>query len=287
MVATLHAPAPLPRDQAPPFIDYPDSDGKPMAETDDHYRALTGVRYELEQHLGATGRVAYVGANIFLYYREGDPKRSVSPDVFVALDVQPGRRRTYKLWEEGKMPEVVFEMTSLSTRQEDLGTKLELYQRLGVQEYFLFDPWREHLENPLRTFRRIGSDLIPVVESPVRCLVLDLELHVVDRVLRLKVPGAAGFLLTPEEVSLRAEAESRRADAEAAARKVEFERAEAESRRAEAQSQRAEAQSQRADQQAAARRAESRRADAEAAARLSLEAQLARLQAELEARRVQ
>ena len=255
--AQSHAPPPLRRAQPPRLIHYPDSDGKPMAETDDHYQAMTGVRYELEQHLGATGRVAYVGANIFLYYKEGNPKRSVSPDVFVALDVPPGRRRTYKVWEEGKMPEVVFEMTSPSTRREDLGTKRDLYERLGVQEYFLFDPCPEKQDNQLRLFRRIGPKLMSVIESPVCCLMLGLELHVVEQALRLKVPGVAGFLLTPEE-------QRQRADEEAAARKAESRRAEAESRRAEA---------------------ESRRADAEAAARLSLEAQVVRLQAELEARR--
>ena len=53
-----------------------------------------------------------------------------------------GNRRIYKLWEEGRAPQVIFEVTSRSTRREDLRSKHDLYERLGVSEYFLFDSAR-------------------------------------------------------------------------------------------------------------------------------------------------
>jgi hypothetical protein len=42
----------------------------------------------------------------------------------VVWDIEPKRRRIYKLWEEGKGPTVVFEVTSKSTRREDFGKKM-------------------------------------------------------------------------------------------------------------------------------------------------------------------
>lgn len=44
----------------------------------------------------------YVGANQFLYYVEGDPRRVVAPDLFVVRGVPKlPARGTYKLWKEG------------------------------------------------------------------------------------------------------------------------------------------------------------------------------------------
>ena len=106
----------------------------------------------------------YVAADLLLYYVEGDPKEFVVPDVFVVRGAPKGERRIYKLWEEGRAPDVVFEITSASTRREDLGTKRVLYADLGVKEYFVFDPTGEDLRPPLRAFRLSGSDYQPLKE---------------------------------------------------------------------------------------------------------------------------
>jgi len=74
----------------------------------------------------------------------------VPTDVFVVLGVPKGDRRTFKVWEEGKSPDVVFELTSDSTRREDLGLKRWLYSQLGVREYCLFDPLRQYWQPALR-----------------------------------------------------------------------------------------------------------------------------------------
>jgi len=77
---------------------------------------------------------------MLLYHEEGNPAACVAPDVFVVQGVAKRERCTYRLWEEGQPPAVVFEITSRGTRLEDLGTKRALYAMLGVQEYFLYDP---------------------------------------------------------------------------------------------------------------------------------------------------
>jgi hypothetical protein len=67
-------------------------------------------------------------------------------------------RPSFKTWEERAVPCVVFELTSEKTRDEDQGPKKELYQQLGVREYFLFDPLGEYLERPLIGYRLISGE---------------------------------------------------------------------------------------------------------------------------------
>ena len=131
-------------------IFYPESDGQPMAETDVHRDLMIDLIAMLREYFHDDPQV-YISGNLFLYYQEGNPRRVVAPDVFVVKGIPGGRRRIYKLWEEGRPPDVVFEVTSPSTRGEDLRTKHALYARLGVAEYFLFDPLdREDCGRPSR-----------------------------------------------------------------------------------------------------------------------------------------
>ena len=137
---------------------YPEADGQPMAETDVHRDLMIDLIAMLREYFRDDPHV-YISGNLFLYYEEGNPRRVVAPDVFVVKGVPGGRRRIYKLWEEGQPPDVVFEVTSPSTRGEDLRTKHELYARLGVAEYFLFDPLDEYLRPPFQGYRLTAGPL--------------------------------------------------------------------------------------------------------------------------------
>src|SRR5437879_7353509 len=119
-------------------IVYPESDGKPMAESDLHRDWMVRIIELLKAHF-ADQRV-YVSGNLLVYYVEGDPKRSVAPDVFVVKGLEQRDRRNFKIWEEGKGPDFILENTSKKTRREDKGKKMELYAQLQVPEYFLYDP---------------------------------------------------------------------------------------------------------------------------------------------------
>ena len=119
-------------------IFYPSADGEPVAETFDHLYALLTTLEVIKQYLA--NRQATVLADQFLYYSQGFPKLRVAPDVMVIFDVPPGGRDNYKLWEEGQVPSVIFEMTSAGTQEKDQVFKKMLYEQLGVKEYWLFDP---------------------------------------------------------------------------------------------------------------------------------------------------
>ena len=126
-------------------VEYPESDGKLLGETDAHRREILAIIAMLEQFFAEHANV-YISGNLMLYYEQGNPSAVVSSDVFVVKGVPKHERRTYRLWEEKQPPAVVFEITSRSIRLEDKGNKRALYAMLGVREYFMFDPLEEYLD---------------------------------------------------------------------------------------------------------------------------------------------
>jgi Uma2 family endonuclease len=122
-------------------IEYPESDGRPMGETEVHWKWMVRIHALLTWRYRA--QRVHVGSDLLVYYVEGDPRQYVVPDDFVVKDCDPGLRRTFKVWEEGRAPDVVFEVTSQKTRRKDQHKKPEVYARIGVKELFLYDPTQE------------------------------------------------------------------------------------------------------------------------------------------------
>lgn len=135
---------------------YPTADGKPMAETQTHLWEMMNLITALEDRYRDDPGV-YVVGNMLFYYVQGDPRSVVSPDVFVVKGIPKRVREIYKLWEERKAPCFIIEVTSKSTRNEDLERKRTLYERLGVEEYILHDPLGEYLRPPLQGYRLAGG----------------------------------------------------------------------------------------------------------------------------------
>ena len=108
-------------------IEYPTSDGKPMAETDFHYLLIVALRQMLDFHF-ADEPMVYVSGNLLMYYVRGNKRKHVSPDVFVVKGVKKKKRLYYLTWAERKTPNAIIEVTSKSTRKEDTDTKFVLYR---------------------------------------------------------------------------------------------------------------------------------------------------------------
>ncbi|MBD2776995.1 Uma2 family endonuclease [Iningainema tapete] len=158
-----------------PEIFYPSSDGEPLAETYDHLYVILTTLEVLRQYL--LGRQATVLADQFLYYAEGFPKLRVAPDVMVIYDVEPGGRDNYKIWQEKQVPKVIFEITSKGTQEEDKNAKKNLYEGLEVQEYWLFDPKGEWIEEQLRGYRLRGDSYELITNSQSEALQLRLAVE--------------------------------------------------------------------------------------------------------------
>jgi Uma2 family endonuclease len=169
----------------PPEIDYPDSDGKPMAESDVAGDFLIYSVEALGLYFQNRSDV-YVSGNLFIYYEEGNPKAVVSPDVFVVFGVAKGRRRSYKVWQEGgRVPNFVLEITSKSTVSEDQGSKRGLYAYLGIQEYFQYDPTADYLDPVLVGLTLEGQNYhpLPYLDGPelaIQSPLLGLQLQVIE-----------------------------------------------------------------------------------------------------------
>ncbi|HEV7507380.1 MAG TPA: Uma2 family endonuclease [Thermoanaerobaculia bacterium] len=207
---------PLQRDEY-----YPESDGKPLAETEVHLDEIVYLREALQERFRDVPDV-YVGCDMCFYYIPGRRTIFVAPDLFVVFGVPKLRdgekRRVYKLWEEGRAPQMVIEVTSDSTRDEDLQTKKDLYERLGVQEYFLHDPLGDYLNPRLQGFQLVAGRYKPMdpgKDSSLTSQSTGLLLKPENEGLRL-IDAATGKLFLrsaekdEENARLRAELERRR-----------------------------------------------------------------------------
>ena len=175
---------------------------------------------------------AWVCCDINIYYREGNPRVVVAPDIAVAFGVNTAaveNQSTYKVWEAGAAPSFALEIASHTTYKRDLREKPATFADLGVTEYWRFDPTGgDLLGTPLAgEHRRNGQwEPIPVIaESPGTDGVelrghseaLGLDLCWAPPKLRLYHPATATWLRDHED-----EAAARRA-AEARARATEAE----------------------------------------------------------------
>jgi Uma2 family endonuclease len=189
-------------------IEYPETDGQPMGETDLHRDWMFRI-IDLLKHRYRGQRVYVTGDRLF-YYEEGNPARFVVPDAMVVKDSDPGRRRTFKLWEEKRLPCAVFETTSRYTKREDSTYKPQLYERLRIPEYFLYDPTADYLRPPLQGYRLTDNRYVriePDANGRFLCQELGLWLRLEDGELTMYDCQTGQRLLT--------EAEAERAAAEA------------------------------------------------------------------------
>ena len=85
----------------------------------------------------------FLDSNTILCYDPRNLNVRVSPDVYLAFGVDADairQRKLYLPWEVGKPPDWVLEVASVSTGREDVGRKRAIYARIGVPEYWRFDP---------------------------------------------------------------------------------------------------------------------------------------------------
>ncbi len=232
-------------------VEYPDSDGEPMGETGYHVRASMHLLSALSLFFNGRDDV-YVAGDMFLYYEKGNPSACKAPDVMVIKGVANHERRTFKTWEENAAPCLVFEITSQSSMIDDLATKTALYARLGVREYFVFDPLHEYLRLPFVGFRLEDGAYSPIPADEEGCIYseeLEATLKRDDDLLRIVDPETGRYVPSIKEAARMAREEAERAERESKRAEQESKRAEQESKRAEQESKRAEQESKRAEQE--------------------------------------
>ena len=191
-------------------IYYPESDGKPMGETDYHVQTITYLYQTLSAFFASVTDIKVL-ADIMFYYEEGNPRKVFAPDVMVVKGVGNHPRRSYKLWEEKQFPQVIFEISSRKTWGDDLNKKWFLYQQFGVKEYYIFDPEYDYLPEPLIAYRVKRGELkqIPIKNNRIFSEEIGLEIVDTGEGLRLFNPETKQFMRTlSEEYQAREQAEN-------------------------------------------------------------------------------
>ncbi len=196
----------------PAAVEYPCSDGKIIAEVPRHVDAIFYAMATLRNWFARHDRMQ-VGANMFLYYQEGDNTKRVTPDLFVVKGLKALPEQSFKLWEAGRPPTWILEVASPSTEDRDRGEKQALYASIGVKEY-----WRFHPTGSLKGAQRpktrleggvLGGQGYELLEShrdgSMRSEVLGLDVRGDDRagkhhLLRFRDPETGRDLLTFEEL---------------------------------------------------------------------------------------
>ena len=302
----------------PAELDYPSGDGNPLADNTRQAQAMIEFGAMLKRHYRDRDDVFYA-IDLLVYYSRPRPDLKVAPDALVAHGVPAGHRDSYQVWVEGKVPDFVLEVASPSTAAKDRKEKKALYRRLGVGEYWLYDPTGGLHKPRLRGFRLTAAGRYAELvgrRGPGKALAfaspcLGLELRFDGERLRMWDPAEGTYILSILELDaawrealeqLEAESEARQeaeqlAVAEAQARQAAESRAqvaeeriqiEAQARQEEERArqeeerarQAAEAQAQ---EEARARQAAEAQAQEEARARQAAEDRLAELEAKLKA----
>jgi Uma2 family endonuclease len=231
-------------------IEYPDSDGEPMAENTVQYRWITTIKGGLDIVFEQDPNV-FVAGDLFWYPVEGDNRTRRAPDVMVAFGRPKGDRGAYLQWREGGIaPQVVFEILSPGNRGAELALKFQFYETYGVEEYYIYDPDDNMLEGWLRAEDRLRK--IPEMNGWTSNR-LGVRFTLVDGQLRLYGPDQQPFVTVVEHAK-RAQEQQRRAD-------EQQRRADEQQRRADEQQRQAEEQRRRADEQQRQTEEQSRRAE--------------------------
>ena len=267
-------------------VQYPDSDGHFLPDNPLQAHAVMNVRFALQQHFDSVDRVVLEG-DMFLYYEEGNPAASIAPDVYVVLDHDLGDRPVYKLWEEGKPPDFALEVISPSSELRNAHAKRALYERLGIGEYFLFQPDPRRRGRRLVGYRLWGQSYAELPAEPggaVCSEALGVSLRAEGANLRLRSLATGQDYAWTEEHSgtiraVRAEVEGAEAQVEAVRVRAEGAEARAEAAEAKVEAVRARAEAAEANAEGAESRAE-----AEAEARRQGEMRIAELEALLRRR---
>jgi Uma2 family endonuclease len=244
----------------PPTQDQlPADDGIPM-ETERHKLQMNLLVDTLQNWLG--DRSVYVGGNMFVYFSPHQVKTHDfrGPDVFVALDVPPGERKSWVVWEEGKAPDIVIELLSESTSAADKHQKKQIYQnQLRVPEYFWFDPFNADDLAGFSLEKGVYQPLSP--DSQARLISPSLEIALVRwtgdyqgvNATWLRWSTLEGEVLsTANELKVQAQQETKQAQQQA-------EQAQQQAAQAQQQAEQAQQQAEQAQQQAAQERDRSER----------------------------
>ena len=203
---------------------YPYEDDEPMAAT--HYHGIQiNLFFDQLYRLYLSEPYILVGVDSFIYYREGDRRKCVAPDVYVALGAKKTPlRRSFYTWAEGAIPDTIFEFLSESTKKDDKDRKVQIYlEEMGAKEYFIHQPDLTKSAEFRGWYRDTSGEIVEMTQDKPRTLYserlnllftweVDLDLDV--RYLRPYLPDGTPITTSIEVEQLHEEEQQLREIAE-------------------------------------------------------------------------
>ena len=185
---------------------YPSEERKKIGETDYQHIQISILEQMLRLFL-MNKKDVYLASDLIVYYEEGNPNRRFAPDLMICFGSENKKRRTYKLWEEKIVPQVIVEVVSKETWQKDVTIKRRLYGKLGVEEYYIIDPEYKYLPSPLFAYRLEFGELVrqAIENKRIFSQALGLELVDMGEDFRFFNPDTNEFLPTNEDLQAKIE----------------------------------------------------------------------------------
>ncbi len=247
-------------------VDY-EEDGRRLSQNLSHDVIAYHVRDAIARHCNwLETRDNVLAVDVFIVYKDEGTTVTVAPDVMLAKGpaaeirptsalawegprapvFRPPERKSYLLAEEGRPPDFALEVVSPKNTAAELREKKAKYLKIGIPEYFVFDPFARESDPPLKRYRlQPGGEAWEKQTSRVglRSKELNTDILVDGRTLAVINPKtgqpyershklqarAEELQARAEELQARAEELQARADEEAATRrKAEARAAEAE-----------------------------------------------------------
>jgi len=262
-----------------------------LGQSRSHFQAIQYLLLILQWLFESKGQKVGIVSEIGFYQTANKLEKPRQPDLAVVdgLEVVPKRKKDYSpsyyVGADGPPPRLIFEIASQNTWQADLEEKPGVYARMGVKEYFVFDPqpglgvwtnqWRA--KERLIGWRLQGDGSYAELAKDEQGRMWSEEL---ESWLVLDPAKNEQLLLYSAEGELRvnkAEAESQRAEAAQQNSLSERRRADSAELKAFVSQRKAQEESQRANQEAQRAELAQRKAEEEAQARQALAAENARL----------
>jgi Uma2 family endonuclease len=120
------------------YYDFHPTEEDLMGETSVHAALVHYLIEVLTWHLHGQARAVYENLN---FYQTAHPKEyPLAPNIAVIKGVNFQHVRSWRVGKTGPAPQVVFEIASQETWTKDLEEKPDRYARMGVKEYFAYDP---------------------------------------------------------------------------------------------------------------------------------------------------
>ncbi len=206
------------------YYDFHPTEEDLMGETSLHRSLIDSLALVLKWLL--QGQLCAIYENLNFYQTANPKEYPLAPDIAVIKGVSFQYVRSWRVGKTGPAPQVVFEIASEETWNNDLHEKPGKYARMGVAEYFAYDPNEQPLDR--KTGRRLFGWQLDPTEGVMREMRLRSDGSLWSAQLQsVLVPQSDHLRLYNHQGHLRltqAEAEARRAEIEAGRAEIEARR---------------------------------------------------------------